>query len=47
MKPGDADRLADFMETIGMPLVPWQRHWLGQLETAAVRHAFTEIVGRL
>lgn len=41
---GDADRLADQSEALGLPLVPWQRDFLNRIETASMNEQFSEIV---
>lgn len=44
MKHGDADRIADMPEQVGLPLVPWQRDFLNRLESASIDKQFDEIV---
>lgn len=44
MKHGDADRMADMSEQVGLPLVPWQRDFLNRLESASMDKQFGEIV---
>jgi hypothetical protein len=44
MKHGEADKMADFIEQVGMPLVPWQRDFLNRLESASMDEQFGEIV---
>lgn len=44
MSHGDAGRIAELCERSGQPLVPWQRHCLGLLESASIAEQFGEIV---
>jgi hypothetical protein len=44
MMHGDADRMADMSEQVGLPLVPWQREFLNRLESASMDKQFGEIV---
>ena len=44
MAHGDADRIADASEQLGLPLVPWQREFLNRLESASIDEQFAEIV---
>jgi hypothetical protein len=44
MKHGEADKIADFTEQIGLPMVPWQREFLNRLEAASMDKQFGEIV---
>lgn len=44
MSHGDADKMADFCETVGASLVPWQREFLNRLESASIAEQFGEIV---
>lgn len=44
MRHGDADRLADLTEAVGLPLVPWQRDFLNRIETASMNEQFAEII---
>lgn len=44
MAHGDADRMADTSEQLGLPLVPWQRDFLNRWESASLDEQFAEIV---
>lgn len=44
MAHGDADRMADMTEALGVYLVPWQRDLLNRLESASITEQFNEIV---
>jgi hypothetical protein len=44
MAHGDADRIADLCEQVGLPIVPWQRDFLTRLESASMDKQFREIV---
>ena len=44
MAHGEADRMADLSERLGLPLVPWQREFLNRLESASMDKQFTEII---
>lgn len=44
MAHGDADKMADQSETLGLPLVPWQRDFLNRIESASIAEQFGEIV---
>jgi hypothetical protein len=44
MAHGDADRMADFSASVGLPLVPWQRDFLNRWESASMDEQFGEIV---
>ena len=44
MAHGEADKIADFLEQMGAPLVPWQREFLNRLESASMDQQFAEII---
>lgn len=44
MAHGDAKRMADFSEEIGLPPVPWQKDFLERIEAASMDKQFNEIV---
>ena len=44
MAHGDADKMADQSEALGLPLVPWQRDFLNRLESASIYEQFNEII---
>lgn len=36
MKPGDADKMVDLMESAGLRVLPWQRELMNRLEAASI-----------
>lgn len=44
MNHGDAYKMADFMQQLGVPVVPWQRDFLNRLESASMAEQFDQIV---
>ncbi|WP_217697781.1 hypothetical protein [Mycobacterium sp. D16Q16] len=44
MRPGDADRMAQMCEHLGMPLQPWQRQHLAQIEQHDIDVQFAKMV---
>lgn len=41
LQPGEAARIADYCEQIGLRLVPWQREFLNRLEAASITPTVT------
>lgn len=44
MRHGDADRVAQMCEHLGMPMLPWQRQHLAQIEQHDIDVQFAKMV---